>query len=115
MTGQEATLYEVRDGAAWITLNRPEVRNALSATLIIEVYDHLTAANTDDAVRCIVLTGAGKGFCSGADLKNPPGSAGADGRVVALPDVLTAIWEGEKPVLAAINGAAFAGGLGLVA
>jgi methylglutaconyl-CoA hydratase len=115
MTGQEATLYEVRDGAAWITLNRPEVRNALSATLITEVYDHLTAANADKAVRCIVLTGAGKGFCSGADLKSPPGTASADGRVVGLPDALSAIWEGEKPVIAAINGAAFAGGLGLVA
>jgi len=116
MVSQENTLYEVHDdGAAWITLNRPEVRNALSAGLLTEVYDHLMAANADKAVRCIVLTGAGKGFCAGADLKNPPGQASADGRVVPYPDVLTAIWEGEKPVIAAINGAAFAGGLGLVA
>ncbi len=115
MVSQENTLYEVNDGAAWITLNRPEVRNALSAGLLTEVYDHLMTANADKAVRCIVLTGAGKGFCAGADLKNPPGSAGSDGRVVPYPDVLTAIWEGEKPVIAAINGAAFAGGLGLVA
>ena len=115
MPGQEFTLYEVRDGAAWITLNRPEVRNALSAGLVTELYDHLTQANTDDTVRCIVLTGAGKGFCSGADLKNPPGRATSDGaRAVPYPDVLSAIWEGKKPVLAAINGAAFAGGLGLV-
>ena len=111
---QENTLYEVRDGAAWITLNRPEVRNALSARLVTELYDHLVAANADDSVRCIVLTGSGKGFCSGADLKNPPGRAGSDGRVVPYPEVLTTIWEGDKPVIAAINGAAFAGGLGLV-
>ena len=115
MAGQENTLYEVRDGAAWITLNRPEVRNALSAGLITEVYDHVAAANADDSVRCIVLTGAGKGFCAGADLKNPPGQAASDGRIVPYPQLLTAIWEGEKPVIAAINGAAFAGGLGLVA
>ena len=115
MLDQKNTLYEVRDGAAWITLNRPEVRNALSSGLITELYDHLMEANADKAVRCIVLTGAGKGFCSGADLKNPPGTAGADGRVVPYPEVLTAIWEGDKPVIAAINGAAFAGGLGLVA
>ena len=114
MTEQKNTLYEVRNGAAWITLNRPEVRNALSSNLLTEVYDHLAAANADPAVRCIVLTGAGKGFCSGADLKNPPGMAGADGRIVPYEDVLTAIWEGEKPVIAAVNGAAFAGGLGLV-
>jgi methylglutaconyl-CoA hydratase len=115
MVGQEQTLYEVREGAAWITLNRPEVRNALSAILVTELYDHLMAANADKEVRCIVLTGAGKGFSTGADLKNPPGQAGTDGRVVPYPDVLTAIWEGEKPVIAAINGSAFAGGLGMVA
>lgn len=114
MAGQENTLYEVRDGAAWITLNRPEVRNALSAGLITEIYDRLMAANADDSVRCIVLTGAGKGFCAGADLKNR-GPVDPDQRVVPYPELLTAIWEGEKPVLAAINGAAFAGGLGLVA
>ena len=111
---QEQTLYEVRNGAAWITLNRPEVRNAISAALVTELYDHLVAANEDRAVRSIVLTGAGKGFCAGADLKNPPGKATPDGRVVSYPEVLTTIWEGEKPVIAAINGAAFAGGLGLV-
>lgn len=110
--GQEHTLYEVRDSAAWITLNRPEVRNALSGTLITEVYDHLANAQADDKVRCIVLTGAGKGFCSGADLKN---RSAPEGRTVGYPELLTAIWEGEKPVVAAINGPAFAGGLGLVA
>jgi len=113
--GQEQTIYEVRGAAAWITLDRPEVRNALSAVLVTELYDHLMAAQADKAVRCIVITGAGKGFCSGADLKNPPGRAGAGERAVSYPQVLTAIWEGEKPVIAAINGSAFAGGLGLVA
>jgi methylglutaconyl-CoA hydratase len=115
MASQENTLYEIRDGAAWITLNRPEARNALSAGLVTELYDHLEAANADAEVRCIVLTGNGKAFCAGADLKNPPGQASDGGRAVPISDVLTKMWEGEKPVIAAINGAAFAGGLGLVA
>ena len=112
--GTDYTLYEMRGGAAVITLNRPERRNALSPGLITEVYDHLTAAQADDAVRSIVITGAGKGFCSGADLKRQPGE-GESERIVPYPDLLTAIWEGEKPVIAAVNGHAFAGGLGMVA
>ncbi len=111
--GTQFTLYEVRSGAAVITLNRPERRNALSPGLITEVYDHVLAAEADDAVRSIVLTGAGPGFCSGADLKRQPGEGESD-RLVPYPDLLTAIWEGEKPVIAAVNGHAFAGGLGLV-
>ena len=73
MASTEQTLYEVRDGAAWIKLNRPEKRNALSAMLITEVYDHIQAANEDDDARCIVITGNGPGFCSGADLKDDRG------------------------------------------
>ena len=51
MSGTQATLYEVRDGAARITLNRPENRNALSAVLVTELYNHLGAANEDDNAR----------------------------------------------------------------
>ena len=69
MSSNEATLYEIRNGAAWITLNRPENRNALSAILVTELYDHLTNANADDEVRSIVITGNGPAFCAGADLK----------------------------------------------
>ena len=114
MAGTEATRYEIRSGAAWITLNRPENRNALSAVLVAELYDHLLAANADPAVRSIVITGTGPAFCAGADLKSPPGEVIAGGRAVPYPQVLTAILESPKPVIAAVNGAAFAGGLGLV-
>ncbi len=113
-TTTEATLYDVVAGAAWITLNRPENRNALSATLVNELHDHLVAANDDPAVRSIVITGTGPAFCAGADLKNPPGGASTSGSNRSLPEVLNAMLDSPKPVIAAINGAAFAGGLGLV-
>ncbi len=114
MSNTEFTRYEVRDGAAWITLNRPENRNALSAVLVNELYAHLQSANGDSDIRCIVITGNGSAFCAGADLKNPPGSAIAGEKSVPYLEVLTSILESKKPVIAAINGAAFAGGLGLV-
>ena len=114
MKDDQATLYKVKQGAAWITLNRPDNRNALSAALVTGLYDNLLAANRDNEVRCIVLTGADPAFCAGADLKNPPGQSIKGGRAVPYADVLTAILESNKPVIGAINGAAFAGGLGLV-
>ena len=107
-------LIDIRQGAAWITLNRPEQRNALSAALVNALADLLDAALADPAVRCIVLTGNGPAFCAGADLKSPPGQV-VDGRAgVSLADVLVRLQDSPKPVIAAINGAAFAGGLGLV-
>ena len=114
MTATEATLYEVKRGAAWITLNRPDNRNALSRVLVNELFDHLGAAHADHRARAVVITGAGPAFCSGADLKNPP-DQGADGqRATPYQDMLQAILDSSKPVIAAVNGAAFAGGLGLL-
>lgn len=115
MSGTEATLYEVSNGAAWITLNRPAARNSLSPTLVAEVDAHLTAANADPAVRCIVITGADPAFCSGADLKTPRGQSPLGVmKEVTFPDVLQHIMDSDKPVIAAVNGAAYAGGLGII-
>ena len=115
MSIQKTTEFGIINGAAWIRLNRPEARNALSAELVNEVYDHLQVANDDPDVRCIVITGNGPAFCAGADLKSPPGQiVEGQSRSIAYPDVLTSIMDSSKPVIAAINGAAFAGGLGLV-
>jgi methylglutaconyl-CoA hydratase len=111
MTTTEATLYSVEAGAAWITLNRPENRNALSQILVTELHGHLAAAVQDANVRCIVITGNGPAFCAGADLKNRNQGENSG---PTLPDVLKLIIDSPKPVIAAINGAAFAGGLGLV-
>ncbi len=112
--GTDLARYEVRQGAAWITLNRPDSRNALSAALVNQLDAHLQAAAADPAVRCIVITGAGSAFCAGADLKSPPGQVVNGRHGVTLADVLARIQDHPKPVIAAVNGAAFAGGLGLV-
>jgi methylglutaconyl-CoA hydratase len=111
VAAKKATLYEVHHGAGWITLNRPENRNALSSLLVGELNDHLIAASEDSRVRCIVITGTDPAFCAGADLKNPPGQATSP---VPYPAVLKRIMDSSKPVIAAVNGAAFAGGLGLI-
>ena len=114
MSSQEHTLYDVRGAAAWITLNRPEKRNALSGTLVREAFEHIGTAGGDDKVRCIVITGAGRAFCSGMDLESPPGHVAPGERPVPFDALLRAIQESAKPVIAAVNGPAFAGGLGLV-
>ena len=108
------TRFEIRQGAAWITLNRPDSRNALSAALVNELDAHLQAAAVNPAVRCVVITGAGSAFCAGADLKSPPGQVVNGRQGVTLADVLARMQDHPKPVIAAVNGAAFAGGLGLV-
>jgi methylglutaconyl-CoA hydratase len=110
MSRTEVTLYEVVDGAAWITLNSPSNRNVLSAQLVGELFDHLNAALADPAARAVVITGAGPAFCAGADLKSAPGGE----RRASLVDVMNLMLDSPKPVITAINGSAFAGGLGLV-
>ncbi len=103
-------------GIATLTLDSPANRNALSTPLMRELLDALSAALTDPGVRAVVLSHTGPVFCSGADLKETA-EARANGRVPAemLADVLAAIWEFPKPVVARVAGPARAGGLGLIA
>jgi methylglutaconyl-CoA hydratase len=114
---QRYTRFEMRGRAAWITLDAPATRNALSGALITELGAHLRTAIDDDAVRVIVLTGTGPAFCAGADLKSGGGAAVAPGSSKRNPfvDILELMWDGPKPVIVAVNGHAFGGGLGLVA
>lgn len=112
--GYETILYEVADGVATITLNRPESYNALTLGALKEINRAFKNARSDRAVRAVVLTGAGKGFCSGADLAEVSANPDAFDIKEALRtglNVLTVqIRALEKPVVCAINGVAAGAG-----
>ena len=113
----ETLLVSTADGVAHITLNRPEVRNALSRTMMAELEAALTAAEADPAARVIVLAGAGeRAFCAGADLKGV-GDRGttlqARESFSGLARILEAITRMRTPVIARVHGYALAGGCGL--
>ncbi len=117
----ELVTYEVNGPAAVVTLSRPDKRNALSRALIAALGDAFDRAAADDAVRAVVLTGAGPAFCAGMDLDELRGTLGdADeaGTVWADAHRLSALFEKiytlSKPTVAAVNGPAVAGGAGLV-
>ena len=111
-------LYSIENSIATITLNRPDKRNALNDDLIAGLHDALGRANGDENVRAIVLSGAGKDFCSGADLsalqKIAEGSVADnldDAR--SLMELFLLIRQLRVPVIAAVTGRALAGGCGL--
>ena len=115
----ETLLVNVQDGVASVTLNRPDVRNALSATLIRELEQALATLEADPAARIIVLSGAGdKAFCAGADLKGV-GDRGttlqARESFGGLARILEAMARMKTPVIAKVHGFALAGGCGLAA
>ncbi|MER6510001.1 enoyl-CoA hydratase-related protein [Nonomuraea sp. NPDC048881] len=105
---------ELADGVATVTLDSPANRNALSRRLLAELAEHLRWALAEPGARVIVLTGTGRVFCSGADLKEQRGDADAP-VTASFPEIMTLLWESPKPVICRLNGTARAGGLGLVA
>ena len=105
----ELVHYHVRNGVATITLDSQHNRNALSARLMGELAGLLSRAATDEAVRVVVLTHAGRVFCSGMDLKASQGDDAAAMPVTAFPDILRTIWEFDKPMVARVAGPARAG------
>jgi methylglutaconyl-CoA hydratase len=103
-------------GVATVTLDSPHNRNALSTALISELLDALATVAADPAVRVVVLSHTGPAFCAGADLKETAAAfAAGDVPVARLGEVLAAVCELPKPVIARVGGAARAGGLGLLA
>jgi len=116
MLGVSDVQYEVDGAIARVTIDRPERRNAMSFTVMQGLRDSMAKARADDAVRVVVLTGAGdKAFCAGADLGGiaETGHAGAhDGRGL-LADLFRDLWSLGKPIIARVQGYALAGGFGL--
>lgn len=112
----EDVRYEVDGAVARITIDRAEHRNAMSFTVMSGLREAFALAKVDDAVRVVVLTGAGdKAFCAGADLGGiaDPGEAAAhDGRGL-LAALFADMWELGKPTIARVRGFALAGGFGL--
>jgi enoyl-CoA hydratase/carnithine racemase len=107
-------LYDVDQGILTITLHRPEKLNAFTGVMLSEMIDALDRADADDGVRAIIVTGAGRAFCAGADLSSGGDTFDADGRGDRKgglnPDgggLLTLrIFESKKPIIAAVNGPA---------
>jgi len=113
MTGDDVLIYEIREGAAWLTFNRPQALNALNLPLRAAIVRAVAEAERDDQVSCVVLTGAGgRAFCTGADLKEMAArdavSAEADPE---RPDVFAALRALRKPAIAAIDGHCVAAGM----
>jgi enoyl-CoA hydratase/carnithine racemase len=114
----EILVVEDRGAVRILTMNRPEKRNALNTALTRALRDGLRAADADDSVRCVVLTGAGPGFCAGADLAEfkeltPEKQHLVDERAELSMQLHLAFSKMATPVVTAINGAAMGGGAGL--
>jgi len=127
-TNFENLIYEVRDGKAYVTLNRPEKLNALSRELQQDIHDAMWAADNDKRVHCVVLSGNGRAFCAGYDLTAPkidPGEFGrSSGSSESIDDdtwgmelqqrLRMAIFDMHKPVIGKVHGYCIAGGTDLV-
>lgn len=118
MNGQSQSIYTVEGAVALLTLNRPDKRNALNDALIGELKDALRRADENDAVRVVVITGAGADFCSGADLsalqKISESSITENLEdAQSLAELFALIRRVRVPVVAAVRGRALAGGCGL--
>lgn len=115
---EPSVLTEVRDHAVWITLNRPTALNAITPDMVTGINQALTLAD-DPAINAVVLTGTGRAFCAGADLKFVNEATQGDVTAAArfldtVLDMMARLENFPRPVIAAINGLALAGGLELV-
>jgi 2-(1,2-epoxy-1,2-dihydrophenyl)acetyl-CoA isomerase len=114
----DTLLYEIDDGIATVTLNRPHVLNAFNAAMQRDLAARIPLIAADDAVRCVILTGAGRAFCAGGDINDMAGSETAPladrNRLRSmLLSVFIPLIRMETPVIAAVNGIAVGAGLNL--
>ncbi|MBE1555309.1 enoyl-CoA hydratase-related protein [Sporosarcina limicola] len=110
----ETITYDIKDGVAWLTLNRPDKLNAFIAQMNREIKDAIRSAAQDDDVRCVVITGEGRAFCSGQDLSEVTEEMD-HGQVLRdhYGPMIMQIRQCEKPIIAAINGVAAGAGFSL--
>ena len=109
----DVVLFEIRDGVGWLTLNRPEVLNAANTELVTAARQYVEAVRVDDDINALVITGAGRGFCSGADLRGlVMGDSRAEMKLEhnGMQRLTKEIYYLDKPVIAAINGPAVGAG-----
>lgn len=113
----QAVLYEVEAGVATLTMNRPEVLNALDDALLHGLRDALARAKADASVRALLLTGAGRGFCAGADLAAGAQREGPFDVTQSLREryhpIVLAMRQCPKPIVGAVNGVAAGAGMSL--
>src|SRR5277367_4150264 len=109
-------LSEIRGSVGWLTLNRPEAMNALNREMALELGAQLERLQNDAAVRVVVLTANGRAFCAGADLNSAttPVQPGEEDMLDIAARVFQRLRDFPKPVIAAVNGIAVAGGMELV-
>jgi len=117
VTGYESLVWEVEDHIATITLNRPEKKNAMSFVMFNEIRDVFLRAAADDEVRCVVVTGAGGAFCSGADLTDPANMSETTfefkERMRLIDSIVRAFVHCPKPTIAKVTGVAAGAGCNL--
>ena len=116
--GYEAVTYAVKDGIATITLSRPDAYNALNLTMGRDLFHATLEADEDRAVRCVVITGAGRAFCAGGDVKDFADTPDSIGILVKelttyLHGAVSRLARTAKPVITGVNGIAAGGGMSL--